>query len=219
MTTHPYKNYLVCRDNYFENPDEIVELSKSLNYSRAAYFPGKRTVNLLGVEEPIIKSFADWFADRISYDVFPGISMYELYLCFHINDPCTNPLYNKGWIHNDYGNLAGLVYLTEGEENINTGTSIFTSDNDDPIDAKELPTDTAALKEFYLYNKITPEYVAGFENNRQSFESRETVRIGNKYNRLIAYDSKMWHRPNSFSTETNSPRLTLLFFISQFNYQ
>jgi hypothetical protein len=215
--THPYKHYLICRDNYFEDPTAVVELSKSLNYSRSTYFPGKRTGNLLGFDDPIIKNFADWFANRISHDVFPGISMYELYLCFHINEPCSDQRFNKGLIHNDYGNLAGLIYLTPGEENIDTGTSIFASDNDS-IDAKELPTDAEAMKEFYLYDRITPEFIIGFENNRQSFESRETIRIGNRFNRLIAYDSKMWHRPNSFSTELNSPRLSLLFFVSQFNY-
>jgi hypothetical protein len=216
--THPYKHYLICRDNYFEDPTAVVELSKSLNYSRSTYFPGKRTGNLLGFDEPAIKNFADWFANRISYDVFPGISMYELYLCFHINEPCADQRFNKGWIHNDYGNLAGLVYLTAGEEDINTGTSIFASENNS-TDANELPTDTVAMKEFYLNDKITPEFIAGFENNKQTFESRETIRIGNKFNRLIAYDSKMWHRPNSFSTKANLPRLALLFFVSQFNYQ
>ncbi len=215
--THPYKNYLICRDNYFDDPDSVVEMSKSLNYARSTYFPGKRTGNLLGFEDPYIKNFADWFANRISHDVFPGISMYELYLCFHIYEKCPDPKFNKGLIHNDYGNLAGLVYLTPGEENINTGTSIFASDNA-ITDAKELPTDAEAMKQFYLYDKITPEFILGFENNRQSFESRETIRVGNKFNRLIAYDSKMWHRPNSFSTESNTPRLALLFFVSQFNY-
>lgn len=215
--THPYKNYLICRDNYFENPNLVIDLSKTLNYAKSTYYPGIRTENLLGSDNSIIKNFADQFASRISYDVFPGISMYELYLCFHVNEPCFDERFNKGWIHNDYGTLAGLVYLTPGEENIDTGTSIFASEND-ITDVNELPTDTVAVKEFYLNNKITPEYIAGFENNRQTFESRETIKIGNKFNRLIAYDSKMWHRPNRFSTKYNLPRLALLFFISQFNY-
>jgi hypothetical protein len=216
--THPYKNYLICRDDYFDKPHSVVELSKSLNYSRSTYFPGKRTGNLLGFDDPEVKKFADWFADRISWDIFPGIRMYELYLCFHINEPTAHEQYNVGWIHNDVGNLAGLVYLTDGEENIDTGTSVFCSESDDPCAIEELPTDKKALEEFYLYDKLTPEFVLGFENNYKHFESRETIRIGNKFNRLIAYDSKLWHRPNSFTTASGSPRLTLLFFISQFSY-
>jgi hypothetical protein len=216
--THPYKDYFICRDNYFEKPNEIIELSKTLNYARSTYYPGERTGNLLGFEDPAVKNFADWFANRLSYDIFPGISLYELYLCFHVNVPCSDPQYNKGWIHNDYGNLAGLVYLTPGEDDLNTGTSMFNSDSESLTDVNELKTDAAALKEFYLYDKITPEFATGFENNRQMFEHRETIRIGNKFNRIIAYDSKMWHRPNSFTTTSETPRLSLLFFVSQFNY-
>lgn len=216
--SHPYTGYLVCRDNYFTNPEEVIKLSKMCNFSRSTYYPGIRTGNLLGIEDPGIKDFADWFADRVSIDVFPLIRNFEFFLCFHINEPCDDMNYNKGWIHTDYGNLAGLVYLTEGESDMNTGTSIFDPDRTDINDIQELPTDKEALKNFYLHEKITPEYVTGFKNNLDLFESKETIRIGNKYNRLIGYDSKLWHRPNSFTTVSNAPRLTLLFFVSQFNY-
>lgn len=216
--THPYKNYLIVRDNYFENPEAVIELSKQVNYSRATYYPGERTGNLLGIEDKHIKNFADWFADRISFDIFPGIRMYELMLCFHRNFPSDNPYYNRGLIHNDVGNLAGLIYLTPGEHNLDTGTSIFDNESIPRTEPCELDTDAEALKEFYLYDNITPNYVKGFENNLKTFESGETIRVGNKFNRLIAYDSKLWHRPNSFKTEVNQPRLSLLFFVSQFSY-
>jgi hypothetical protein len=211
---HPYENYLVSRDNYLNKPEDVIELSKLPTYSRATYYPGQRTDNLMISTYPEVKKFAEWFADRLSHDVFPGISMYEVYLCFHINDPCPDPDYNHGWIHNDYGNLAGLVYLTPGEDNINTGTSIFTGE----LNETELPSDTKAREEFHLYGKITPDFVNGFNRNQGFFKDKETIRIGNKYNRLVAYDSKMWHRPNSYSTSVDSPRLSLLFFISRFNF-
>jgi hypothetical protein len=161
-----------------------------------------------------IKRFAEWFSDRLSRDVFPGISMYEMFVCFHVNEPCTNPRYNQGWIHNDFGNLAGLVYLTPGEDNINTGTSIFTGE----FTETELPSDAEARSKFHFTGEISPDFVKGFERNQQFFENKETIRIGNKFNRLIAYDSKMWHRPNSYTTTIGEPRLSLLFFISRFNF-
>ena len=142
-----------------------------------------------------------------------------MFLCFHINDPCSDARLQSGFIHNDYGNLAGLVYLSPGEDNLETGTSMFNGDGIDPILCDMLPTDLDACKSFYLDGKITPEYILGLEHNRSLFEHRETIRIGNKYNRLIAYDSKMWHRPNSFVTSTGNDRLTLLFFVSEFKYK
>jgi hypothetical protein len=216
--THLYKNYLICRDDYLSKPEDVIAMANTLEFHKSTYFPGRRTGNLLAMEDPEIKKFADWFADRISYDVFPGISQYEIYVCFHINDVYKDSRFDKGWIHADYGNLAGLIYLTPGENNLNTGTSIFAGENVDPLSCGELPTDAEARLKFYLDETVTPEFVDGFERNRVLLEDLETIKIGNKFNRLIAYDSKMWHRPNSMSTTTGDPRLTLLFFISQFNY-
>jgi hypothetical protein len=149
--THPYKNYLICRDDYFDNPEQVIELSNHVNYSRSTYFPGERTGNLLGMEDKKIKDFADWFANRLSFDIFPGIRMFELMLCFHRNFPSPDPYYNRGLIHNDVGNLAGLIYLTPGEHDLNTGTSIFDNDTIPRTEPTELDTDAAALKEFYLF--------------------------------------------------------------------
>jgi hypothetical protein len=218
MNTHPFKNYLVVRDDYFEKPKDLILMSKDLDYHRSIFYPGKRTGNLLAMEDPEINRFANWFADKVSYNVFPGIQEYEMFVCFHINDPCPDDRLKKGFIHNDHGNLAGLVYLSQAESNLETGTSIFSGDGVDPLTAGMLPTDTEACKSFYLDGLITPEYVKGLENNRSIFEHTETIKIGNRFNRLIAYDSKMWHRPNSFVTSTNEERLTLLFFVSQFKY-
>ena len=216
--THPYKNYLVCRDNYFEKPEDLILMSKDLDYHHSTFYPGRRTGNLLAMEDPAINEFAKWFANRLSYNIFPGIQEYEVFLCFHINDPCDDERLKSGFIHNDYGNLAGLVYLSPGEANLETGTSIFSGDGVDPQSAGMLPTDAEACKLFYLDGKITPEYLTGLEHNRGLFEHTETIKIGNKFNRLIAYDSKMWHRPNSFVTSNNEDRLTLLFFVSKFKY-
>jgi hypothetical protein len=211
---HPFEKYLISRDDYFEKPEDIIEISKFQKFNRATYYPGWRTDNLMASQDPDVKKFADWFADQISYKVFPGIRMYEIYVCFHINEPCADSAYNKGWIHNDYGNLAGLVYLTPGEDNIDTGTSLFNGE----FNETELPSDAEARANFHFKGEVSPEFIKGFERNQSFFESKETIRIGNKYNRLIAYDSKMWHRPNSYSTTINQPRLSLLFFISKFEF-
>jgi hypothetical protein len=210
--THPYTNYLITRDNYLSDPESIIELSKIQTYNRASYYPGLRTDNLLASKDPVTKDFAHWFTNNLSYNVFPGISMYETYLCFHINEISKHKDYNYGWIHSDVGTLAGLVYLTPNESNLDTGTSIFklTGSTD------ELPGDAAARAAFSFNDELTDDYIKGFKSNQSQF--KETIRVGNQYNRLVAYDSQMYHRPNNYVTETNQPRLTLLFFISKFNY-
>lgn len=211
--THPFTNYLITRNNYLSNPEVVIELSKMQTYNRATYYPGKRTDNLLASQDPATKEFANWFTSNLSFNVFPGISLYDTYLCFHINEPTAHTEYNVGWIHNDPGTLAGLVYLTPNESNLDTGTSIFNLTGS----TAELPGDCAARSEFHFTDVLTPDYVTGFTSNKNQFT--ETIRVGNQYNRLVAYDSQMFHRPNSYITATGQPRLSLLFFISKFDYR
>jgi len=208
---HPFENYLVCRDNYLNNPQAAIDLAGRLEYKHAKVYPGKRTDNLMASDDIEVREFGKWFANRLSYNVFPGISMYEINVSFHINEVYDHPELNTGWIHNDIGNLAGLVYLTPGESNFDARTSMFNGY------AEELPDDAEARRKFHFTGEVTSEYLAGFNRNQTQF--KETIRIGNQYNRLIAYDSKIFHRPNSFITSTGAPRLTLLFFISKFNYE
>lgn len=211
---HPFIDYVVCRNNYFTNPEIIVELSKKVEYSGAEVYPGVRSGNLLASDIPMVKDFAIWFANQLGVNVFPGITNYETAIYFHINEIINDPDVNHGWIHKDIGNLAGLVYLTEHESNFNTGTSIFNC-NADVID--DLPEYMPAWRTFNITKKPTDKIKEGLRLNNLQFA--ETIRIGNQYNRLIAYDSKLSHRPNSFSTSTAQPRLTLLFFISRFDYK
>lgn len=210
--THSYTNYLIVRDDYFKNPLEIIELSKHLDYNKANYYPGERTENLLELKQKHVKEFADWFANSITIDIFPNTSKNDIFLYFHRYFPNIDPYYNRGFIHSDSGSLAGLVYLTPGEHNLNTGTSIFDNKSLPFVEPLPLKTDAKALEEFNVNHNITSDYQKGFDNNLNIFESGETIRIGNKFNRLIAYDSKLWHRANSFSTSINETRLSLLFF-------
>lgn len=211
---HPFEKYLVTRDDYLEKPYDVIELSKTQKFQRATYYPGQRTDNLLASTDNDVRQFAEWFTNRLSIDVFPGIFNYEMFLCFHVNEPCPVEEFNKGWIHNDYGNLAGLVYLTPNEDYINSGTSIFSGNGTN----HELSTDAEARARFHLDGIISPEFETGFRHNRKLFEDKETIRVGNKFNRIVAYDSKLWHCPNNYATATGKQRLSLLFFISQFDY-
>ena len=107
--------------------------------------------------------------------------------------------------------LAGLIYLNPAENNFDSGTSIFNGDGDVDRDSNKLRAD------FNINGTTTEQYVQSLKDNWSYFQ--ETIRIGNVFNRLVAYDSKMFHRPNSYKTSDNTPRLSLLFFIYNFDYK
>lgn len=211
-TMHPLAGTVVCKDNFFNNPGKILALSKKQKYEKTERFPGKRTNNLLESFDPETKEFAVFFAKKIAREVFPGIAQFVIHISFHINELYSDDEANCGWIHNDDVTLAGLVYLNPLETNFGSGTSIFLKKG-----AKDFPIpDFQSRKEFNTTSEVTAEYKQDLKNNHSHFE--ETIRIGNVYNRLIAYDSNLWHRPNTFKLAVDEPRTTLLFFIDQYEF-
>lgn len=206
MSLNYFKNYAICRNNFFNNPAKVVELSKKQNYERKFYCPGLRTKNILSSPDQETRNFAEYLADRITTEIFPGIYDFSLDINFHINEPSDNPQADIGWIHYDWADLAGIVYLSETTDNFESGTSIF---NCKPN--VTLPTvDVDSRKNFNLTGNSTDLYVKDLEENWNYFS--ESIRFGNEYNRLVAYDAKMFHRPNRLSINGTS-RLSVLFFI------
>lgn len=201
-----YKSVKVF-DNFFKNPMRVMQLGQSLNYYNDETWPGQRTDNLLHTENLEAIEFAKFFAKEIATTVFYGLSRFEIDIRFHKNDIYNNNEANFGWIHNDEIDFAGLVYLNMEQPNMNTGTSIF-----DKTSSTEFQTqDFESRKELNLNKRVTPQYLKDLQDNRDQFV--ETVNVGNKFNRLVAYGAEQWHRPNNYKVET-PPRYSLLFFIN-----
>jgi hypothetical protein len=211
-TTHPLSGLLISKNNFFNTPDKVVNLAKKQSYSRAINYPGQRTDNLLQSNDPATREFAVFFAKKLAREIFGGISQFVIHVSFHLNDIQTDEDANQGWVHSDDVTLAGVLYLNKTENNFLSGTSMFNkiTPNDFPV------LDFQSRKDFNTSNIVTEEYKSDLKNNLTHFE--ETIRIGNQYNRLIAYDAEMWHRPNTFRTSDLTPRLTLLFFIDKYQY-
>jgi hypothetical protein len=90
---------------------------------------------------------------------------------------------------------------------MHTGTSIF----DKTSSSKFKVQDYDSRKQLNLKKTVTDQYLKDLKENRQQFA--ETVNVGNKFNRLVAYDASQWHRPNNYEVKT-LPRYSLLFFIN-----
>lgn len=202
-----YRNSVQVFDNFFKNPYTVMELGNSLEYHRADRWPGERTENLLQLNNPHVVEFAKFFARKLANDVFYGINTFHLDLRFHKNDIYDHPDANSGWIHNDELEFAGLVYLNFENPSIKTGTSIFDKVSDEIFEVR----DFESRKQLNLNRVVTEQYLEDLKNNRDQFI--ETVNVGNKFNRLVAYDAGQWHRPNNYEVET-PPRYSLLFFIN-----
>jgi hypothetical protein len=210
INDHPLKNFIVCKNDFFKNPDKILNLFDKQEFFHAHAYPGKRTNNLLESKDDETRNFALFFVQKVCDEIFPGIHELLIDVRFHINTAFDVDAVNEGWIHCDEADLAGLVYMSPEEFSLSTGTSMFAKKTVDEFAV----SDYKSRQNFNFTEKITEEYIHELKDNHNNFV--ETLRVGNVYNRLIAYDGRIFHRPNRYKLESNEPRKSIVFFIRGF---
>ena len=221
------KFFPVSVDNFFDNPNSIVEYAKSLpkESSSTGNWPGKRTRPLWEIDEElnnailykILSCYYDlsyqsinWESSSLQFQEIPAFSKNK------------NDTKNRGWIHfdeseryhADYGGfeVAGLIYLTP-DIDPDSGTSLFTLKQQ--ID-KEFVTYRKQYVKHLLYKEnysVDEDYYAKKIKEVEKIFIEKT-RFANIYNRMIMYDINEFHRANSFyNKDGKDARLTLVFFI------
>lgn len=192
-------------DNFFSNPDAIVEMASGLEYLKTedGRWPGKRTRPL----HVINNSFHQFLSRKlisIFYDRLPNY--FEMDETFQLIDPLAEDKWskeNRGWIHTDAPSiLGGIVYLTK-DPDPDTGTSIYREKNGYSYMECDMKNS------LYTEETVIPGlYSNAFDNMFDQFE--ETVSVSNVYNRLLLFDGKTFHGVRTFGMK---PRLTLAFFV------
>jgi len=213
--THDFKDIMICKDNFFVNPDKVLALFDEESFFKSESYPGIRTNNLLESANESCRNFGLFLAKKICDEIFPGIHGLMIDARFHINHVYNNSTANEGWIHSDEADLAGLVYLSKNERSLHTGTSLFVKDTKGDFAVK----DFVSRQEFNLTDVPSEEYINDLKENHTNFT--ETVRVGNMYNRLVAYDATIFHRPNRYNLDSDETRKSIVFFIRGFkrNYE
>ena len=191
-------------DDFLDDPDYVLCLATNAEYDDPGYtnYPGvasKNKVYELDQElfNTILQKIFGYYWDLknpVNFNVEMDFQKIE-----------SN---GQGIIHLDttYGALgAGVIYLNQNPEK-DTGTSFY-----------EL-LDLGYRIEEELLDPIARyhagEHVDGLDNicekHYNMFE--ETMRVQNQYNRLVTYDSNVWHTATSYGDQT---RYTLRFFVNE----
>jgi hypothetical protein len=212
--THFYSDFVFCKNNFFRNPKRITDLANSLDFNfKHNGFPGNRTENLAVSTNNDCQEFSIFFAKKLCNEVYTNITDLHIDIRFHKYPSFDDLDLNTGWTHIDNNELlAGLVYLNEGVDQIDAGTSFFT-----PIDTVKDPDDIR--KQFNEdYNLINlSNYKDSLLTHNKQF--RENIKVGNLYNRLITYDANIYHRPTNYFINNSENRLILVFVISKYSYK
>ena len=192
-------------DNFLEDPDYVLCLATNAEYNNPDHtnYPGvtsKKKIHELDQElfDAILQKIFGYYWDLnnpVKFRVDMEFQKIE-----------KNGI---GIIHLDttYGALAaGVIYLNQDIDR-DTGTSFYKLiDPDYKIKQHEF------LDPIARYH--AGEHVDGLDkickDHYNMFE--ETMRVQNQYNRLVTYDSNVWHTATSYGNQT---RYTLRFFINE----
>ena len=195
-------------DNFFTDPDKIVEISKRYTYTYDGTSPGMRSPPLHVIDH----TFFNWSTFKILTLLYPNEGerlRWHGRATFHRVPP---NLEFDGWIHKDTPDeFTAIIYLSKGE----SGTSLF-----EPLSPEIVILEQEAnLKYKYFKNpNLSAEELAKVaqakEKNNAGF--RETLSIDGRYNRLILFDSAQYHAAHVFKhSDSNIERLTYIVFFDK----
>jgi hypothetical protein len=209
---HLYSDFVYCKNNFFNNPDAVLQLAESLPYPNTGrLFPGTRTVDLALSSDPNHQEFVKSLVDKLITEIYTNISHVQISVHFHKYPKYQDQELNTGWIHTDYEMLAGVVYLNKDANDFTAGTSLYTG--------PENPTMPSVIREEFNLDSNSvdiKDYLSKQKDHNSQF--KETIQIGNLYNRLITYDAKLAHKPNNYAINHPDNRIALLFVISDYRF-
>lgn len=201
-----FKIPVTVLDDFFPDPNFLVEYSKTLEYVSSSgnqNFPGVRC----GIEKKNPELFSYMINSVLSLFVeVNDQTKWEASLSFQI----TNSELRKGWVHQDDESIfAFILYLNEHAD-LNSGTSIFKR----KIYNSSLESEqTKLLKRKTLRGELplNESYFQVLNEYNSQFE--ETIEVKNQFNRLLVFDSNTYHGVKKFVDN----RLTLVGFIQKLN--
>lgn len=181
-----YVPSFVVVDNFYDNVDSIRKFALSLNFSyHANYHKGKRTDEVYRFNG-LKENFESILNCKIK-----NWTNYRVNGCFQYCIGGDQLVY-----HHDTQEYAGIIFLTPDAPQ-QTGTTFYRSKH---------------TKQMKIKNNNEPKVV--FKNGFLDPTEFEVVDVvGNVYNRLVLFDSQMFHAAsNYFGNTLNNGRLFQLFF-------
>ena len=198
-----YPNLIV--DNFFDDPDSIVDLSRDLKYSPSedGKWPGLRSDNLHRIDYGLF----DFVCRKISHLFYPDCEGWTYHLSFQKVMPFSKNQYDKknwGWIHKDKINFGGVIFLTKKPDD-DTGVTIYRPKRG----AYNMPPHIEEVKNMHFFGNDVDDdrYYESYDTYHNQFE--ETIKVKNIYNRLVLFNSNSLHADQTFGTKE---RLTMPFF-------
>lgn len=179
---------IVVLDNFYDDVDKVREYVLSMDFSVTGNYPGARTGP---VPEPQFSFLKEIFSKRIldePVNYWPG--SYNTSFQYTTEE-------GPNWVHHDETKWAGICYLTPNPPE-NTGTTLYSLRENGVFDHRESNVD---YNDYASYTEDISKW-------------KPEITIENRYNRLILYNGRCYHRATTpgFGTCKHTGRLFQVFF-------
>ena len=193
----------ICVDNFFDNPNEIVELSKQFTYGPIDNAPGTRSESI----HTLHTSFSEYLCVKMLSLYYPNDIQNIRFLSTSSFQKVPANLKYDNWVHKDDNyEITALLYLNEHTD---SGTSIY--------HRKKHLFDNMKFSEeknnYFKNNNETKNLKKYRELNNNKFD--ETVSFKGKFNRLVMFDGSNFHASHPYYDKQNRDRLTLITFFKK----
>jgi hypothetical protein len=199
-----YNRFIIVKDNFYKNPEQVVEISKKANYFEPAHVTGYRSRDVyheIGVKEKLETILG---IKITRWDTNPMEENGVFYKGF-----AKGKLKEKPGVHSDqpYNDITALVYLTPNIPH-DCGTSLWMHKATKLIN----PVTKADAKRLNMKFEDLQNLLEIDSKKRSKWI--EIDRIGNKFNRLVAYPSGALHSAtNHFGSSFKDGRIYQTFRI------
>jgi hypothetical protein len=191
----------LCIDNFFQNPDSVIDFSKTLEFKKGdGTWPGKRTLPLHMIDN----NFFQKTTSKIMASLYPNeihSRTMQWSAAQYFQKIKTNEHLHPGYIHQDLEDeFTSIIYLSDEED---AGTAIF------KIIKEPIPIYEDIKIKNYLSKKKSKDFFKSIKDNRECFQ--QTFEFTSLKNRMVLFDSFHFHAVNNFGKKQKE-RLTLITF-------
>lgn len=197
----------LCVDNFLNEPEKIVEFSKTLKYNNdtRGWWPGLRSQPLHLADYEIYNKLCT----KILSLYYPENYFSLAYRCDATFQKVPSTIKYDGWVHTDcMAEFTAIVYLSNHK---NCGTSIYKS--------KKLGANiiNEKIKHSYFKGEKIDDKILKKSKQENNSQFYKTIQYESIFNRLITFDGSNFHAAESFYKDTfdKLERLTLILFFYQ----
>lgn len=199
-----YERFIIVKDNFYKNPLKVLKIAQNANYFEPEHVTGYRS-NEVYHEIGLKNKLENILSIKINrWDIDPKEENGVFYKGFIKGKHKEIP-----GVHSDepYNDITALVYLTQNIP-IDCGTSLWMHKKTGLINPATLK-DAKRLKMKFDDLKNLLE-----EDSKKRSKWIEIDRIGNKFNRMVAYPSGAFHSAtNHFGSSFKDGRIYQTFRI------